>query len=275
MIERLTSYDACAGFAAGFAGDPEYSDPMLSSAEEIECNLKKAFGQPDEPAWGVFRDGVLTGLFVFLLLEEERYMEMLVGLSREDAAYEELACFLEKEYPGYQADFVFNPENRKLYSMLEKRGAHFDTEQQKMVLKRDEGTVDTLGVLLCPEEYHGQYVDIHEKDVYWTGDRVLGEPERFNAFVAVENGEVIGYIDVTKHHEENEVFGLFVRGSSRSKGWGRKLLSKAIETNRPKGLMLTVDIDNAHAIALYESAGFEKTPGANSLTANWHISRGS
>ena len=271
MIERLTSYDGCAGFIAGFFGDPEYSDPMLSSEEQVEVNLKKAFGRPDDRVWGVTREGVMTGLFVFLVLDDERYMEMLVGLSREDGAYAELADFLEKEYAGYQADFVFNPENRKLASMLKKRGAHFDTEQQKMVLTRDAGAADTDGVELCPEEYRGQYVDIHSKDVYWTGDRVLEEPEKFSAFVAVENGEVIGYIDVTKIHEENEIFDFLVRESFRRKGWGRKLLSKAIEANRPKGLMLTVDIDNFPAIALYDSAGFTKVPGANSITANWHI----
>ena len=74
MIERLTSYDGCAGFIAGFFGDPEYSDPMLSSEEQVEVNLKKAFGRPDDRVWGVTREGVMTGLFVFLVLDDERYM---------------------------------------------------------------------------------------------------------------------------------------------------------------------------------------------------------
>jgi len=36
-------------------------------------------------------------------------------------------------------------------------------------------------------------------------------------------------------------------------------------------MMLLLDVGNAPAIALYESAGFVRVPGQNSLTATWQI----
>ena len=38
---------------------------------------------------------------------------------------------------------------------------------------------------------------MHCKDVYWTGDKVIKATDRFKIFVAIENGIVTGYIDVT------------------------------------------------------------------------------
>ena len=57
-------------------------------------------------------------------------------------------------------------------------------------------------------------------------------------------------------------------------GYGRKLLAKALDMNRPNGMMLLVDVDNEPAIRLYASMGFAKAQGQNNLTAHWRIPDG-
>lgn len=47
--------------------------------------------------------------------------------------------------------------------------------------------------------------------------------------------------------------------------------SAALETNRPKGMTILVDIDNAPAIRLYKSTGFEKVEHQNSLVAHLQL----
>ena len=104
--------------------------------------------------------------------------------------------------------------------------------------------------------------------MYWTGERVLQAQDRFRIFLAVCSGAVIGYLDVTYTFPENEPFDLLVLEEYRRRGYGRKLLAKALEMNRPNGMMLLVDADNVPAIRLYESMGFAKAQGQNNRTAH-------
>ena len=272
MIQKLTSLDAYTDFIHDVNRDTAFSDPMLSTQENIAVNLYKAVEKPNHHVLGVFHDGVMTGLFVFLITEDERYIEMLVGLSRLTAAYEEIAEYLKANYSGFQVDFVFNPANTLLRELLTRIGASFYEEQQRMVLSNPCPTADTNGIEPLSERYKMQYVAMHDTDCYWTGDKVAQAPERFSVFLAVDNGLVVGYLDVTNCYEENEPFDLMVKEAHRRRGWGRKLLVKAIEANRPRGMALLVDVANIPAIKLYESAGFVKVQGENSLAATWNIS---
>lgn len=272
MIRKLTNFDPYWDFIHEINGDPDYSEPMLQTEEQIESNLKRAQNSPDHHAFGVFSGEEMTGLFVFLILNDEQYIEMLVGLSRSPAACEEIADWLQAHYPGFQVDFVFNPKNPAIREMLVHRGAAFSTEQQKMVLTSPVPAVDTTGIEPLSERYRDPYIAMHSTDVYWTGDKVANALDTFNVFLAIDNGTVVGYIDVTKDGEENEPFDFLVKADCRRHGWGRKLLSYAIEANRPKGMMLIVDVDNEPAVALYRSMGFTVDPHAFSQVATWHIS---
>ena len=56
-------------------------------------------------------------------------------------------------------------------------------------------------------------------------------------------------------------------------GYDRKLMFKALELNRPNGMMLMVDVDRITAIQLFESVGFEKVKNQNNLTAHWKVQK--
>ncbi|MBR5343792.1 MAG: GNAT family N-acetyltransferase [Oscillospiraceae bacterium] len=272
MIRDLDAPVKYLDFALELMDDPCFSEPMLSTGEQMEQHLRRAAGSPDKRALGVFRDdGAMSGLFVFLVLPEERYLEMLVGLSREEEAWEELAALLRESYPGWQADFVFNPKNPLVTALLERRGAAFFTEQQKMVFAGPAPAVDTAGIVPLSGAYREQYLAMHTTDVYWTGERVAAAPELFRVFLAVEEGAVVGYLDLTLGHRENEPVDLLVKKEARRRGWGRKLLAAAIDFNRPAGMMLLVDTDNEPALRLYESMGFVRAERQNSRTATWMI----
>ena len=275
MIERLTSLIGWEDFIRKISADPEFSHPMLSGRQKFEQNLFSSPEDPEKCVLGVTRDGRKQGLFVFLVLKDERYLEMTAGLSRSEKAYRALAEYLESSFPGYSADFVFNPGNRVLSALLHEKNAFFHPEQQKMTLIAPPPPADTAGIEPLGERTLAQYCAIHEKDLYWTGEKVAAAPERFTVFLAVDSGEVIGYLDLTNCYEENEPVDVFVKKEYRRRGWGRKLLARAIESNRPRGMSLLVDTENKIAIRLYRSLGFRAVPGQNSLTASWRIAGGS
>jgi ribosomal protein S18 acetylase RimI-like enzyme len=151
------------------------------------------------------------------------------------------------------------------------RNAEYEPEQQKMVLGIPVLGIDTTGVELLSEQYTEQYCAIHNKDMYWTGEKVVQAQDRFRTFLAIHDGKVVGYMDVTYTFKENEPFDLLVLEEYRRMGYGRKLLAKALEMNQPNGMMLFVDVDNYPAIRLYESMGFAKVQGQNNLTAHWTV----
>ena len=271
MIRIIKSYDECRDFASSFQGDPNFSDPMLSDEEQVQCNLIKAINRTDRYVLGVYQDTTMIGLFTFLVLRDEHYIEMLVGLSRNKEAYLEVLHYLEQCYPGHSVDFVFNPGNYLLKELLDLRNAEYEPEQQKMVLGTPVLGIDTTGVELFSEQYTEQYCTLHNKDMYWTGEKVVQAKDRFRTFLAIHDNKVVGYMDVTYTFKENEPFDLFVLEEYRRKGYGRKLLAKALEMNQPNGMMLLVDADNDPAIRLYESMGFTKVQGQNNLTAHWSV----
>ena len=131
--------------------------------------------------------------------------------------------------------------------------------------------VDTEGIVPLSDQYMEQYAAMHNTDMFWTADKVAKRPDRFNVFLAVDQSNVVGYIDVTNCYEENEPYDILVKEEYRRRGWGRKLLGKALKENEPSSMMLLVDIDNEPALTLYESMGFVKRQGENNITAFWKM----
>ena len=84
-------------------------------------------------------------------------------------------------------------------------------------------------------------------------------------FVAISDGNIIGWCDISAL--DRPVFahigslGIGVLASYRGHGVGKALMKAALEKAKQKGLTrieLTVRENNASAIALYETMGFEK-----------------
>lgn len=275
VIRIIQSMDECIEFVRGFHGDAQFSDPMLTNEEQFQTSLVKCVEHPDRHcALGVYLGEQLIGLFTFLVLPEERYLEMLVGLSRDRRAYVEILCYLERHYPDYSADFVFNPKNYLCKQLLEERNAEFEPEQQKMVLDVPVTDIDTAGVELYAPEYQEQYLSIHHQETYWTGEKILSATDQFRVFLAIHEGKVVGYLDVTYCFEQNEPYDLFVLEEYRGMGFGRKLLAQALKRNGDKGMMAMVDVEAVAAIRLFESVGFQRAKHENNVTAHWTVPEG-
>lgn len=271
-IRPVTSFDVCRNFVAGFQNDEAFSDPMLADAALLRANLLTPIAQPERHAvLGLWRGAQLCGLFSFLVLREERYLEMLAGLSRERAVYQQLLRHLCASFPDYQADFVFNPKNEPLCAVLREAGADFEPVQQKLVLRHAAQKTDTGCIVPLTPRDLAQYLAIHNTDMYWTGARVAAAQEKFRTLLARRGETVVGYLDVTRGHAENEIYDLFVLPAYRRQGFGRALLAQAILENQPNGMVLLADCDNTAALRLFEASGFRAAEHGESVTAHWTL----
>ena len=77
----------------------------------------------------------------------------------------------------------------------------------------------------------------------------------------IEKTELIGYIIVWESATYGQIIDLVIQPNYQNKGYGQKLLTYAIDYFIKIGvniISLEVKVSNAHAIKLYEKAGFKK-----------------
>ena len=142
---------------------------------------------------------------------------------------------------------------------LEKYNAEFDTIQQEMHLNKFKKRRIENKVVLYSNKYKKDYLKIHSNDVYWTGDKILKAQDKFRTILGIENGKVVGYIDISYGFQKNVVFDVFVKEEYRNMGFAKDMLAYAIELDESKNIFLEVDTDNIPAIKVYERLGFIKT----------------
>lgn len=106
MLKDLHTLTPYLDFIRTCNADPDYRDPMLLTQQQLHRNLLDAPENPNTRVFGTFEGEAITGVFALLVLEDERYLELLAGLSRSAAAYAELLSHLKSAHPGYQADFL-------------------------------------------------------------------------------------------------------------------------------------------------------------------------
>ena len=271
MIKKLKKIDEYIDFINKINSTNNYSDPMLSNEVQIKNNLLESVNKKNNITLGIFdNDNNIIGFFIFLVIDEEKYAEMIVGLSDNELAYYELFNYLFDNYKGYNIDFVYNPNNNFLNKLLNEYNANFEVEQQKMQLTKFNNIKRKNEVVLYADKYKEEYVNIHLKDTYWTGDKIITAFDRFRVILAIKDDKVVGYVDITHKYDENEPYDVFVKEEYRNMGIATDMLSYAIELDKNKRIMLLVDIDNEKAIRLYEKVGFEKVKG-NNITAHLEI----
>jgi len=97
--------------------------------------------------------------------------------------------------------------------------------------------------------------------VSWSREDLLKEVYSENSLnlVAIENGKVLGYINIWYVYDEADVINVAVKEESRKRGIGRKLMLEAIGRLKDKGITdiyLEVRVSNLPAQRMYASLGF-------------------
>lgn len=264
MIQKIYSFDEYEDFISELANHPQYSDPHFSYDRN---NLYRCLKSKDKHAFVVSGNGIVKGLFVFIILPDDRYVEMLIGFTKVEEAFTEMFEYMENNYCGYQMDFVFNPLNTAIFGPLKSKGAIFESEQMKMIQDGSVPNVSTNNIELLSDKWVKQYCDLHNADTYWTAQRIISTLDKFRVLLVVKDGRVLGYLDVQSCVDINEIYALYIKPEAATQGYELSLLTKVIELNKPKQMMVVVDVDNKEEVDLYTAAGFVKLEGQNSITA--------
>lgn len=246
-------------------------DPRTREPERLLADLENCISDPNRAAYAAFDGGTITGFFAFDC-SEEQYLVMTEWLCTSERDAREMLALLRERFSGYTVEFSLRPDERVLHALLDECGATVFPEQQNMKLTGPVPQTDTRGIEPLSKPYLSQYVALHENsDAFLDGEDIAAKPETCRALLAIENGTVLGYLDLTRWEKSTNVSDLYVDEAHRNRGCGARLLAKAIELTRPDELTLQVDVDNPAAIHLYEKMGFTVIPGRNCIDALWEI----
>lgn len=262
MIKEIYSFELYEDFIRNFSGTSDFSDPHFEFDND---NLYNALDKDNKKAYIITEGEKVNGLFVWLILPNENYIELLIGLSKEEAAIREMLTFVENKYKSYQLDFVINPRHNLLYNVLQSKKAKFEEEQQWMAWEIESENQYPYDIVLLTPEYEAQYIDRHNKNTFWTAEKVIQANDRFRVFLAINEGKVVGYIDVTYCYEKNEPYDVWVDDEFKGKGYEQALLQTAIQMNKPNKMMVLVDVNNCDEIEMLKSIGFVPVIGTNSV----------
>ena len=194
MIKEINSFELYEEFIKDVSSNSNFADPHF---EFDNNNLYDSLKKDNKRAYIVTEGERVNGLFVWLIIPDEKYIEMLIGLSREESSIKEMITFIENEYRGYKLDFVINPQHNLFCDLLQTKNAKFEEEQQWMIWEKEIEHQYPYEIVLLTQEYEAQYIDKHSKDTYWTAEKVINAKDKFRVFLAIHEDKVIGYIDVT------------------------------------------------------------------------------
>lgn len=259
QFETVDAIQEIAAYLFEKQSDPDqFCHLCPTDRDGIFNELTRLFAKPDPRVPGV-RDaaGALHGVFNLLVLPQDRYLETDWGFVGSPSVYDGFIAYLRTAYPGYHLDAVVTKSNRNMAEAYRKNGLTYQKEQILMELKAYTPKPVDAAVIPYNPKYEASYRAIHEDEgLYWTAERMLKAPDRYDVSIVAENGEAVGYIEMTTLSDENEPIQLFVKADCRGKGYGRALLQAAIEKNFPKKMVLEVNADNTPALSLYKSLGF-------------------
>lgn len=238
----------------------DYCHLCPQKEDEIQKEIERILKQ-ETPSILVLRgdDDAIQGVFRLFVIPEENYLEMDWGFVREETVYDALFDYLRRTYPGFHLDAIVTKANQTMYEAYQKQGIAYEAEQILMTLEAYTPKPVEARIVRYAPEYEASYRAIHDDvGLYWTAERMLKALDRYDVFLVVENGEAVGYIEMTTHDDENEPIQLLVKEDCRGKGYGRALLQYAIENNMPRKMILEVYAHNTPALTLYVSLGFQE-----------------
>ena len=239
-----------------------------TTLSELNERLKSYVCRENHAVFSVYEGGTPTGIFAFLILSNEQYVELLEAMTTSEFACREILWNVRAEYNGFTFDCVFNPDNTAVSGALQELGAQFYPVQISLRIKQAEVYESDHLILPLEEKHHAEYISIHAKDCYWTAERVIAAPQIMHAFVSFCDDKVVGYIDFTVNSDESEIYDVFVVEEYRGRGIGKALVSAAIKNVSPKSVFVVIDENDEYALRMYQQLGFEAVENGRQVTAS-------
>ena len=139
-----------------------------------------------------------------------------------------------------------------------------------MIIIRDLGKEDLISLKVLLDDLNNALRfkhEINEKDLNSVYVNIDKYPEIYSNYVAIENDKIVGFLSIVFYKTFLHKGGtalineLIVAETHRNKGFGKKLIQKAIQSAKSRGMdeiEVGTEITNTKAQNFYKKAGFNE-----------------
>lgn len=139
-----------------------------------------------------------------------------------------------------------------------------------MIIIRDLGKEDLISLKVLLDDLNNAIKfnhEINEKDLNSVYVNIDKYPEIYSNYVAIENDKIVGFLSIVFYKTFLHKGGtalineLIVAETHRNKGIGKKLVQKAIESAKSRGMdeiEVGTEITNTKAQNFYKKTGFNE-----------------
>ena len=251
MIKRITAAETL-GIAEKFLRDDRLTPPILADRPVAEYLARF------ELILGHYRGDELTGAIVFIIDADSRYYEAVWVLTEDAEAVREAVQYLKDNHPDFSGDWVMNPRNTVALNALKELGAEVVESLEGYIF---DGVVKfdaDEGIIPLDEKHYAEYIAMHSKDVYWTAEKVIAS-EKFATWLAVENGLVVGYIDIFLDQNLSEIYDWQAPNDVTKSALVRAAISGA-------GSQVMMMLEGDSEADILKDIGFKRIPRRDNIT---------
>lgn len=210
----------------------------------------------------------ILGVLALLVEPEDMYIEFVGGIFAENSykdVSEEFFKYIRGKYKGYHLDAAYPEENVQAIEFMESVGAELMGYDYEYRIKKDDfkSLHKADDVIYIDEKYYKDFIKHHNTmnpDAYWTGEKLIDALDRFDIFIALEDGMVIGSIVTSKFNKKaDEIY--FLSAEKENIHLKKTLLNKGISyafSNGTYELMLMIGRYDTKMIDVCEELGFKK-----------------
>jgi len=239
-------------FAEELSRDPSArSYPAYSGSDEFRREFARRM--EDGFLWVWEENGELCGVCAGFSVEEDRYFQTTVILSREERVLSGFVNEIDRLYPEYERFIGFDGKNVRLARVLEQAGYQVADDMQDVRIAPGQGA-PRPGVRLLPaptadfREYHDRIFP----DIYWDAPHMAEKWELFRVYVTEQDGRITGECFLKPGDDLFEICGAEAKGPEA-------LLSHAVwDAGKTAPGMFLIETGDDKMLRAAEKVGFRR-----------------
>ncbi len=162
-------------------------------------------------------DEVLNGYLELLIEEQEKYIQILAffAINKYKQSLYFFLDYLKKQYPGFMIDFVVNESNVNIIEVMNKVAIQTDGLEIMMQIKVEnfQKQSNSDNIIELSKNFESQFITYHNdryQNVYWNGERLIKQKDKFKMLITLDENIINGYIILSNFdRDEEEIYFLY------------------------------------------------------------------